>query len=105
MAASPERHRGFLAAPRGILKIRIFLTPRGVAIRCFRHSRWLVVKVRHSGMWDARAVKLVSLVSRISTRSPCVPECFNVFPFAIRCALLCAPEGNPSCIRRCQPSS
>lgn len=38
-------------------------------------------------------------------RAPRVPECFGWFPFAIRCALLCAPEGNPWCIRRCQPSS
>ena len=27
MAASPERHRGFLAAPRGILKIRLLPHP------------------------------------------------------------------------------
>lgn len=46
MAARPERHRGFLAAPRGILKIRIFLTPFGVASRYVRHHRWLFVNVR-----------------------------------------------------------
>ena len=45
MAARHERHRGFLAAPRGILKIRMFLTPFGVAIRYFRRALRLVFNV------------------------------------------------------------
>lgn len=75
MAASHERHRCFLAAPRGILKIRIFLTPFGVASRCFRHSRWLVVNVRHSGMWDARGC----YIGLSSVKGGCErPACPNV---------------------------
>ena len=37
MAASPERHRGFLAAPRGFSRFVYFLTPFGVSSRYFRH--------------------------------------------------------------------
>lgn len=74
MSANPERHRGFSPRPAGFSRFVYFLTHFGVASRCFRHSRWLVVNVRHSGMCDARAVTLVSLVSRISTRAPRVPE-------------------------------
>ena len=68
MAARPERHRSFLAAPRGILKILSFPHPfRG------RNSLFSPLSVAscqsafHSGMCGARAVKLVSLVYKIST--------------------------------------
>lgn len=55
MAARPERHRGFLAAPRGILKIRLLPHPfRGRKPLFSPLSVARCQSAFHSGMWDAR---------------------------------------------------
>ena len=82
MAISPERHQGFSPRPAGFSRFVYFLTPFGVASRYVRHAWWLVVNllfIRACGM--LAGVTLVSLVSRISTRAPRVPECFGGFPY------------------------
>lgn len=61
MTARPERHRGFLAAPRGILKIRNF-SPLSGSQAAMSATGWLFVNVRHSGRKDAHGVTLVSAI-------------------------------------------
>lgn len=75
MAASPERHRGFLRrAPRDS-QDSFISSPLAGSQAAMSATVWLRFQCAfHSGMWDARAVTLASLVSRISTREPRVPE-------------------------------